>query len=237
MEKEKILGFDIITYKEKKLLEKIFEDYVQNNQIFIVNVNPEIIVANYKNEKFKEILNKQKYQIPDGSGIVWASRKNKGKIKERISGIDLMLKICEKSQDYSSKIFLYGSKQEIANKTAKELKNKYPNIKIVDNCNGYVDEEKAVKQIIKSKADILFVGLGSPKQEEFIINNKEKLKNVKIIMPVGGSFDVISKTKKRAPKWMIKCNIEWLYRLLQEPKRIFRQVKLLKYIILIEKNK
>ena len=148
-----------------------------------------------------------------------------------------MLKICEDSQNYSAKIFLYGAKQEIVEKAAIELKAKYPKINIVGTCNGYEDEEKAIEEIQKSKADIVFVGLGSPKQEEFIIKNKEKLETVKIIMPVGGSFDVISKSKKRAPKWMIKCNIEWLYRLIQEPKRIFRQTKLIKYIFLILRNK
>ena len=82
------------------------------------------------------------------------------------------------------------------------------------------------QKIIKSGADILFVGLGSPKQEEFIIKNKDRLKNVKILMPVGGSFDVISKTLKRAPSWMINLNLEWLFRLFQQPQRFFRQLNL-----------
>lgn len=237
MEKEQVLGFNVSTYNSEKLLEEIFKDYVNNEQLFIVNVNPEIAVNNYKNDEFKAILNKQKYQIPDGSGIVWASKKKKGNIKERITGIDLMLEICEESQKYSSKIFLYGAKQEIVEKTAVELKAKYPKINIVGTYNGYEEEETAIEEIKKSNADIVFVGLGSPKQEVFIIKNKEKLENVKIFMPVGGSFDVISKAKKRAPKWMIKCNIEWLYRLLQEPKRILRQMKLLKFIWLVNKER
>ena len=237
MEKEKILGFDIITYSLEKLLSEIYKDYLKNEQLFIVNINPEIAVKNYKEYKFKKNLNKQKYQIPDGSGIVWASKKKKGKIRERITGIDLMLKICEKSQEYKTKIFLYGAKQEIVEKAKEELKKNYPQINIVGKCNGYVDEIKAVEEIKKSGADIVFVGLGSPKQEEFIINNREKLNSVRIFMPVGGSFDVISKTKKRAPKWIIKINLEWLYRLIQEPKRIFRQVKLIKFIYLVLKEK
>ena len=194
-------------------------------------------MSNYKNEDLKKIFNKQKYQIPDGSGIVWASKKKKGNIKERITGIDLMLKICEESQNYSANIFLYGAKKEIVEKTETELKAKYPKLNIVGTCNGYEEEKTAIEAIENSKADIVFVGLGSPKQEEVIIKNKDKLKNVKIFMPVGGSFDVISKAKKRAPKWMIKCNIEWLYRLLQEPKRIFRQMKLLKFIWLVNREK
>lgn len=238
MDKEKILGFNVITYNEEKLLDNIFKDYKQNNQIFIVNVNPEIAINNYKNEEFKQILNKQKYQIPDGSGIVWASKRRKGNIKKRITGIDLMLKICEETQKYSSKIYLYGGKDKIAEKTKEELEKTYPKIKIVGTCDGYCDENKAIQDIIETKPDILFVGLGSPKQEEFIIKYMDKLKKVRILMPVGGSFDVISGIKKRAPDWIIKCNLEWLYRLFQEPKRIFRQIKLVRFIFLIigEKN-
>lgn len=237
MEKESILGFNVSTQNEEKLLDNIFNDYKNNNQLFIVNINPEIIVANHKNKQIKDIFNKQKYQIPDGAGVVWASKRKKGNIKNRITGIDFMLQICEKSQEYSSKIFLYGGKEKIAAKAAEELKLQYPQINIAGTCNGYEDENKVIDKIQKSNADILFVGIGSPKQEEFIIKNKDKLKNVKILMPVGGSFDVISKNKKRAPKWIIKLNLEWFYRLLQEPKRILRQIKLIKFIFMVIFNK
>lgn len=238
MDKEQILGFNVNTYTSEELLDKIFKDYSRDEQLFIVNINPEIVVSNYKNKNLKKILNEQKYQIPDGSGIVWASKKKKGNIKQRITGIDLMLDICEKSQKYGSRIFLYGSKLGIA-KTAKEnLEVQFPKINIVGECDGYCDENEATQKILIAKPDIVFVGLGSPNQEKFILRYKDELKNVKILMPVGGSFDVISKNKKRAPNWMIKCNLEWLYRLLQEPKRIFRQLKLIKFIFLVigEKN-
>lgn len=236
MKKEKILGFDVCSIENKKLLEKIFDDYKKNEQLFIVNINPEIIVSNYNNQEFKQVLNKQKYQIPDGTGIVWASKKRNGSIKERITGIDLMLDLCEKSQEYDAKIYLYGSKVGVAEEARKKLIEKYPKINIIGTSDGYCDEKKVIEDIQNKKADILFVGLGSPKQEEFIIKHKEELTNVKVLMPIGGSLDVISETKKRAPKWMIKSNIEWLYRLFQEPKRIFRQVKLLKYVKLVKKE-
>lgn len=100
-------------------------------------------------------------------------------------------------------------------------------------CDGYVNEDIAFNKILESKADIIFIGLGSPKQEEFILKYKSKLKDAKILMPVGGSFDVISKTLKRAPKWMIKRNLEWLYRVFKQPKRIFRHLRLIKFIFLV----
>ena len=235
--KEQIMGFDVCTVNKDKIIKNIFIDYQKGEQLFIVNINPEIVINNYKNNYIKNIFNKQKYQIPDGIGIVYASKINKGKIKERITGIDLMQDICKESIKHDSKIYLFGSKPGIASKASKELKNKYKRLNIVGCSDGYGDEKTVVENIRKTKADIVFVGLGSPKQEDFIIRNMQTLSNVKIFVPVGGSFDVISNTLKRAPQKMIDLNLEWLYRLLQEPKRIFRQLNLVKFILLIFLNR
>ena len=233
MDKENILGFDICTLDLDNLIKKIFFDFENNICNFIININPEIITKNYKNKALINCFNEQKYQIPDGIGIVIASKINHGKLKERIAGIDLMNSICQESVKHDSKIFLYGAKNDISQKAKKELENTYAGINIVGTCNGFEDEKNVVDKINLSNANILFVGLGNPKQEEFIIKNKEILKNVKIFMPVGGSLDVISKTLKRAPNWIIKINLEWLYRLFQEPKRFFRQINLFKFIFLV----
>lgn len=233
MDKENILGFEVCNTSIDNLLKNIFKDFNNNISNFIVNINPEIITKNYKNKNLRIIFNKQKYQIPDGIGIILASKIKRKKIQERITGIDLMQLICKESVNHDSKIFLYGSKNKISEKAKEELEILYPNINIVGNCNGYEDNATVIEKINKSNANILFVGLGSPKQEEFIINNKDNLKNIKIFMPVGGSFDVISKTLKRAPNWIIKINLEWLYRLFQEPKRFFRQLGLIKFIFLV----
>ena len=237
MNKEKVLGFDVLNVGYEELLDRIFKDIENKKQNFVVNINPEIIIDNYKKEDIRTIFNKQKYQIPDGSGIVWASKKNGGNIKERITGIDLMLKICEKTQNSNIRLFLYGSKKEIIEDAKKELETEYHNINIVGVCDGFCNEEDAINIISQTKPDILFIGLGSPNQEEFILKNKDKLNMVKLFLPVGGSFDVISKSKKRAPRWIINLNLEWFYRLLQEPKRIFRQTKLIKFVFLVLKNK
>ena len=232
MEKEKILGFDVCITDSSNLITNIFDDFNKNIRNFIVNINPEIVAKNYKNKEIKTIFNSQKYQIPDGIGIIYASKLQKGKIRERITGIDLMNLICEKSCNIHAPIFLYGSKEGISEKAKKELEKQYSGINIVGTCSGYENENIVIEKINKSKANILFVGLGSPKQEQFIIKNMDKLNNVKLFMPVGGSFDVISKNLKRAPNWIIKSNLEWLYRLFQEPKRFFRQLILVKFIFL-----
>ena len=141
--------------------------------------------------------------------------------------------LCSMSSEKGYKIFLYGAKEEVVKTAKKKLKEKYENIKIVGTMNGYEkDEQKIIDAINKSNADIVFVALGSPKQENWILNNKEKI-NAKIFQGVGGSFDVISGNIKRAPKWMQKIGLEWLYRLIKEPKRIFRQIKLFKFLGLV----
>lgn len=239
MEKEKVLGFDVCNMPEQVLLNNVMADYDKNIQNVIININPEIVMANYKDKKVVNIFNSQKYQIPDGIGIVYASKIHKGKVKQRITGIDFMYKLCEEAVNKNARVYLYGTKQEIIDKAKIELEKKYNGIHIVGTCNGYTDEDIVVKRIQEAKPDILFVGTGSPKQEMFIINNKEELKTVKIFMPVGGSFDVVSNTLKRAPNWITKINLEWLYRLFQEPKRFFRQTKLIKfmYCVIVEKFK
>lgn len=237
MKKEKILGYDICNEESNEILKEIFNDFNKATQNFIVNINPEIAVKNYKNDYFRKEFNSQKYQIPDGIGIVLASKIKKGNIKERVTGIDFMGKICKESIKNSGKIFLYGAKKDVVEKAAVELQNKYPGIVISGTCDGYCESEIAIKKINDSDADILFVALGSPKQELFILENKEKLTKIKIFMPVGGSFDVISNNIKRAPNWVIKLNLEWLYRLIRQPWRFFRQLKLIKFIFLVIKEK
>lgn len=233
MNKEKILGFDVCSNRQEDLLMQLFDDYNNNIQNMVVNINPEIIINNYKNKDLVKKLNEQKYQIPDGIGVVYASKINKGNITQRIAGIDFMEMILKKSLELNSKVFLYGAKSEVIRLAKEELEEKYPGINIVGFLDGYKSTEEAVRIIEKINPDILFVGTGSPKQERFILENKEKFKNTKILMPVGGSFDVISKSLKRAPELIIKLNLEWLYRLIKQPSRFFRQLKLIKFIFYV----
>lgn len=236
MKTEKILGFKVCTEKEDIIIKNIWQDFENNIQNSIVNVNPEIIINNYKNSSFVEKMNMAKFQIPDGVGVIWALKKMGYNVEKRITGIDLMAKICEDSVKYKAQIFLYGSKEDTVKKAQIELENKYKGINIVGVCDGYQDEEIVLEKIKKSDANILFIGTGSPKQENFIFKYKEKLKNIKIFMPIGGSLDVISNNIKRAPNWIKKCNLEWLYRLIKEPKRFFRQLKLITFVRVVKKE-
>lgn len=238
MNKENILGVDVSPLSYEDLKKNIEKDIENNKKSFIVAINPEKILKARKDEKLKELLNNATYEIPDGIGVIYASKLRKGNIKTRITGIDSMEMLCKLSEEKKYKIFMYGAKEETIKKAKENLEIKFPNIQIVGTINGYEkDNDKIISSINKSNADIVFVALGSPKQEYWITENMDKV-SAKIFQGVGGSFDVFSGNIKRAPKWMQKIGLEWLYRLIKEPKRIFRQIKLVKFLwlALIEKD-
>lgn len=238
MNKENILGVHVSPLSYEDLKKNIEKDIKNNKKSFIVAINPEKILKARKDEKLKELLNNATYEIPDGIGVIYASKLRKGNIKTRITGIDSMEMLCKLSEEKKYKIFMYGAKEETIKKAKENLEIKFPNIQIVGTINGYEkDNDKIISSINKSNADIVFVALGSPKQEYWITDNMDKV-SAKIFQGVGGSFDVFSGNIKRAPKWMQKIGLEWLYRLLKEPKRIFRQLKLVKFLwlALIEKD-
>ena len=238
MNKENILGVDVSPLSYEDLKKNIEKDIENNKKSFIVAINPEKILKARKDEKLKKLLNNATYEIPDGIGVIYASKLRKGNIKTRITGIDSMEMLCKLSEEKKYKIFMYGAKEETIKKAKENLEIKFPNIQIVGTINGYEkDNDKIISSINKSKADIVFVALGSPKQEYWITENMDKV-SAKIFQGVGGSFDVFSGNIKRAPKWMQKIGLEWLYRLIKEPKRIFRQIKLVKFLwlALIEKD-
>lgn len=233
MATEHILGISVTDLDYSELRNNIIKDIENNKKSFIVAINPEKILKALKNPQTKEILELADYPIPDGIGVVIASKLKKGNIKQRVTGIDCMNMLCSLSNEKGYKIFLYGACAEAVKGAKAKLETEYPDINIVGVIDGYEkDQEKILAAINTSKADIIFIALGSPKQELWIKENIEKV-TPKIFLGVGGSFDVLSGRIKRAPEWMQKIGLEWLYRLILEPKRIFRQSKLIKFIFLV----
>jgi N-acetylglucosaminyldiphosphoundecaprenol N-acetyl-beta-D-mannosaminyltransferase len=167
-------------------------------------------------------LNSSDYNVPDGNGIILASRLLKTPIPKRICGIELAEELMAASEAMGLRLFLYGGEEGVAVNAALKLCEKYPNLKIVGSQNGYAkDKSKVFEEIIKKKPDIVLVALGIPMQEKLIYQHLDKF-NKGIFVGVGGSFDTISGSKKRAPKIFIKLNLEWFYRIACEPKRIKR---------------
>lgn len=223
-------------------LSKVSEAIENNQHLHHVVVNAGKIVAMQSDEQLKESVNGSDLINADGQAVIWASKFLGKPLKERVAGIDLMTNLVKLASSKSYKIFFLGAKEEIVKKVVSVYSDKYsPNI-IAGYRNGYFkkeDELAIAKQISDSGAQILFVAISSPVKEIFLYENKSSLKNLNFIMGVGGSFDVVAGKVKRAPLWMQKHGLEWFYRFLQEPKRMWKRylVGNIKFLILVFKEK
>ncbi|HNS34501.1 MAG TPA: WecB/TagA/CpsF family glycosyltransferase [Mesotoga sp.] len=213
------LDFDL----QEKDLVSAADELIQRTQLgvrsHVLTLNALIAYEYINNEEYKKALSTVNYVVPDGSGVLKAIKLISKQRIERVPGIDLMLKICELSSGVGQKIFLLGSKESIVTKTTEKLKQRFPLIDIVGYHSGFFTQEESdtiVSKINNSSADIVFVGMGVPRQDIWIAKNLDRL-NAMLLMGVGGSFDVISGDLKRAPLFMQKAGLEWLYRIFQEP--------------------
>lgn len=190
---------------------------------FIITANPETFMLIEKDEEIKKMFKDKTVSIvPDGIGLIKTCKILNVDIKERIAGIDIATKLLELGDRMSKKVYLFGSSKETIAAMKEKIEKEYINIELVGATNGYIkDKDKEMDKIAKVKPDIIMVALGIPAQEKLIYKYLEKFEKG-IFIGVGGSFDVISGIKKRAPKIFIKLNCEWLYRLLKEPNRIKR---------------
>lgn len=218
----KILGVKIDEFSFLEVMEKITVFLSGEKMHQIATVNPEFIMAAQKDSTFKDILNSTNLNVPDGFGLQCAAFYKRKKIGKRLTGVDLTWEIAKLAAEKGYSIFLLGGKPGVAEMTANRLRYLYRNLKIAGTYAGSPDEKGLVEKIVASKADILLVAFGAPKQEKFIAENKKELK-CKVAMGVGGSFDYISEIIPRAPKWMQALGLEWLYRLVKQPKR-FRRI-------------
>lgn len=209
--------------KSDSFYEILDKNLKSNKKMFIVTANPETFMMSENDEEMRKLLlDKDTTLVPDGIGIVKAARMINYNVTERIAGIDIANKLLELGNKEKKSIYLFGSKQEVIDSMKKVLKEKYPNLVLVGTTNGYEkDKDKVFDKIAKTKPDIVLVALGIPLQEKLIYKHLNKF-DKGIFVGVGGSFDVISGHKKRAPKIFIKLNLEWLYRILKEPKRLKR---------------
>lgn len=174
--------------------------------------------------------------LPDGIGMVWAARVLYGAKIKRIPGAEFMEDICRLASREGYKIFLYGAAEEVNLTAAKILSQRYPGLRVAGRANGYLGPEKMpdlIRQINDSGASILFLALGSPKQEKWYSAYRDSLEYVRIVQGVGGTLDTIAGKVKRAPAVWQKLSTEWLYRLLSEPKRIKRQKVIPLFIFLV----
>lgn len=205
---------------------ELVEKYVKTKTpLHLMGVNADKINEVNQNERMKQIVNSCGVINADGASVVLASKVLKTPLPERVAGIDLMQSLVELSAEKGYSVYLLGAKQEVVDKTAKVFIQKYPNIRIVGTHDGYFkksDWSLISKELYEKNPDFVFVGITSP-LKEYLIEYLQENGHNSVFMGVGGSFDVISGNIPRAPLWMQRANLEWLFRMIYEPKRLFKR--------------
>ena len=241
MESIEIFGVKIhnITFDEAV---KEVETYLNGNELkAIYTPNPEIVMGAKEDNRLRELLNKGDLITADGIGLIYASRVKKRPLKERVTGLDLSIKLLNMANENNYSLYLLGGKDGVAKAAAENIKKDYPNIRIAGYHHGYFkgshtgynshDEEmEVIEDINHSNPDIIFVGLGFPRQEIWIDSNKEKIRG-KVIIGNGGVMDILSGNLKKTPEIIRKIGLEWLHRLIREPSRIKRQMVIPKFML------
>lgn len=231
--KETFLGIPADVVSPGEAVARVREMFTSGHAHFIASVNPEICMAARSNSRLREALLAADLGIPDGIGIVLASRLRGGSIKERVTGIDLMQDLVSAAARDGKSIFLYGAGEGVAATAAARLEASHPGLVVAGTQHGYVpveEEADVARQIAASGADMVFVGLGSPRQEFFAVDHGAAT-GAGVIMVVGGSFDVLSGRLQRAPRIYRMLGLEWLYRLCRQPKRLVRMLTLPRFLL------
>lgn len=231
-EKTMVLNIQFNNVTIEKAAQDILQMVKSGGCSYVVTPNSEIAESCFKDSNLLNAVKSAQYVLPDGAGIVIASKICGHPLKARSAGYDVVCKLLEKLQDKQESIYLLGSKPGIAQKAAEKMKAAYKGLNVAGFHHGYFhdkDDDKIIMDIKNSKADVLLVALGSPRQEFFMYRNRDKFTNI-VMIGVGGSLDVFAGEAKRAPDIFIRLNLEWLYRLLKQPYRIGRMMKLPAYL-------
>ena len=242
MSKHYLLNTYVDNLNMQETLLRVENAIESKKQLHHVVVNAGKIVDMQTDLQLRKSVNESDIINADGQSVVWASKILGKPLKERVAGIDLMINLVQIAHQKNYKIFLLGAKEDVVKKVVEMYTKQYSSNLVAGYRNGYFnkeDEKKIAKQISDSGANMLFVAISSPIKENFLSDNKELLKNVNFIMGVGGSFDVIAGKVKRAPLWMQRNGLEWFYRFIQEPKRMWKRyiVGNTKFILLVYKSK
>lgn len=231
-----ILGIPFENTNQEQFENLLKQRINHHKNTFVVTANPEIVMYARQNRPYETLIKRADYIIADGIGIIIGAKLLKNPLQERIAGYDLFVSLLEwGSQNHKSAYFV-GAKTEVINKLREVVAQKYAGLKIAGTHNGYFgDDRNIINDIRRTQPDMVFVATGYPKQEEFIDKNRQTTDG--LWMGIGGSFDVLTGTVKRAPGSWQKMHLEWLYRVVKEPSRISRLSVLPKYLIAVLKER
>lgn len=241
MDKVNIFNIPIAAISMQQTVDRIGKFIENKQELQHVVVNAGKIVAMQTDEELKQSVLGADLINADGQAVVWASKILGQPLPERVAGIDLMLNLVKMAHEKDLRCYFLGAKEEVVKKVIDVFSDRYSKDIIAGYRNGYFkedDEEQIAKDIAASGAQLLFVAISSPKKEIFV-NKYKSIMKVPFVMGVGGSFDVVAGITKRAPLWMQNVGLEWFYRFLQEPKRMWKRylVGNSKFILLVLKEK
>jgi N-acetylglucosaminyldiphosphoundecaprenol N-acetyl-beta-D-mannosaminyltransferase len=216
------------------------DGYVQSGQPHqIVTLNPEMLVSAHDDEAFRDVLNESHLNVADGVGLVLASRWLGHRLQERVTGSDGIYRLAAHGADRGYRPFFLGAASGVAEQAAAILADLYPGLDVAGTYAGSPaaeDEDDVIARVKAAKPDLLFVAYGVPAEENWIARNRDRL-GVPVMIGVGGSFDFVAGVTRRAPKWMRRTGLEWLYRLVREPWRWRRQLALPRFVFLVLRQK
>ncbi len=241
MNKLSIMGVRIDNKSMSEMMDIIKSKISSREQYVIYTPNTEFVMMCRNDDEFMQLINKSDTNIPDGIGLIYASKIKKNPLKEKVAGYDLSVNMLKLADEQGLRLFAVGGKPGVAEKAMKNIHEKYPGINIVGTMHGYFkgthlgmngheEEKEVLEKINKAEPHILFVGFGAKKQEQWIEYNRDKI-NAVIIIGNGGTLDGLAGNVQRAPEVFIKLGLEWFYRLMKEPKRITRQVLLPRFML------
>lgn len=228
---------DVVTMSEAT--QKVHSFIKEKNTHMIVTANAEMVMLAQEERELFSIISDSDLVVADGAGVVWAARFQGDYLPERVAGYDLVQNILRSGSSYPLRVFLFGGSPGIAEKAKKKIENEYKGIMVVGVEDGFFNKEKEeaiLTNIVATAPDLLLVALGVPKQEKWIKRHLDRMK-VPVVIGVGGTFDVMAGVVKRAPVWMQRSNLEWLYRLMLQPKRFLRMLALPRFVLKVVASK
>jgi N-acetylglucosaminyldiphosphoundecaprenol N-acetyl-beta-D-mannosaminyltransferase len=214
---------------------RVAEFIAAGNPHHVVTLNAEIAYRAYREPDLRAVINRAHLVTADGAGILWAARKLGTPLPERVTGIDLLQALAAEGARRGWRFYLYGAAPGVAEAAAARLVREHPGLVVAGTSHGYLSAREIpglIEAIKEARPHILLVGLGAPKQEYWIAGHLKELQ-VPVAMGVGGSFDVLAGRTRRAPAWVQRLNLEWLYRVLQEPARVKRTLALPKFMLAV----
>ncbi len=233
VERVSILGLPVDRVDMAGAVARVRKLVSENRTCQIVTLNSEIAMTAQENSELAEVICEADLVVPDGAGIVWASRVLGGALPERVAGFDLMQELLACAADHHWPVFFLGAEPGIAEEAAECVTRRLPGLIVAGTHHGFFDEAEeasVIEEINSAKARLVFVGMGAPRQDFWIARNKTNILSATCI-GVGGSFNVLAGKVKRAPDWMGRCGLEWLFRLVCQPARVVRMLALPRFVL------